>query len=173
MTPDELRNTILIHRNKLEVKDCNCIFSYVNFRTEVETRPLLEKLLKSNKIVTVPVTRVKEKRLDVIKIKDLERDLVPGYCSIPEPSEKQCKTNRIEPEKIDVILLPGSVFDTRCGRMGYGGGYYDRFLSAIPGATRIGLAFALQIVEKAPLQPHDERLDYVITESGIIKGCKR
>jgi 5-formyltetrahydrofolate cyclo-ligase len=53
---------------------------------------------------------------------------------------------------------------------GYGGGYYDRFVSAIPGALRVGLAFDLQIVEKAPLQDHDEILDLVITETRIIRA---
>ena len=69
-----------------------------------------------------------------------------------------------------MIVLPGSVFDERGGRFGYGGGYYDRFVSANPNALRVGFAFDLQIVPKAPLQAHDELLDLVITESRIISG---
>ncbi len=115
-------------------------------------------------------TRVKEKRLDAIRITDPETDLVPGYCNIPEPGEELCLRQKADPTEIDLILLPGSVFDKRGGRFGYGGGYYDRFVSSAPKASRIGLAFDLQIIEKAPLQSHDEILDIIITETRIIKG---
>jgi len=146
------------------------IFAYVSFRSEVATQELINTLLDKGKTVTVPITRIKEKRLDAIKITDPELDLVPGYCNIPEPREELCLQKKVDPADIDVIILPGSVFDRRGGRFGYGGGYYDRFVSAIPKAIRIGLAFDLQIVEKAPLQAHDEILDFVITETEIIRG---
>ena len=120
--------------------------------------------------MTVPITRVDEKRLDAIQIQNPELDLVPGYCKIPEPKEELCLKYKTDPVDIDMILLPGSVFDERGGRFGYGGGYYDRFVSSTPRAFRIGLAFDLQIIEKAPLQSHDEILDMIITETRIIKG---
>jgi 5-formyltetrahydrofolate cyclo-ligase len=78
----------------------------------------------------------------------------------------------VDPEKIEVILLPGSVFDKRGGRFGYGGGFYDRFVSAIPSATRIALAYDLQVVEHLPLQPHDELLNYVITQSETYSATR-
>ena len=156
--------------NLEEIINCNTIFVYVSFRSEVETLDLIQSFLNLGKIVTVPITRVMEKRLDAIRISDPATDLVPGYCDIPEPEEKLCLKQKVDPADIDVILLPGSVFDERGGRFGYGGGYYDRFVSAIPRALRVGLAFDLQIVEKAPLQDHDEILDLVITETRIIRG---
>ena len=115
---------------------------------------------------------MKEKRLDAIRITQPENDLVPGYCDIPEPKEELFISRYQAPESIDAIILPGSVFDERCGRFGYGGGFYDRFVSNIPSAHRIALAFELQIVERAPLQDHDELLDMVITEQKVIRYAR-
>ena len=190
--PKQLRKEILAARNTLtaeeiqtkssaigerlltlpEIQESTSIFLYVSFRSEVETTILLAKLLDLGKTVSVPITYLKERRLDAIRITNPERDLVPGYCDIPEPSKEILVSNYTAPETIDAIILPGSVFDTRCGRFGYGGGFYDRFVSAVPSACRIGLAFDLQIVERAPLQDHDELLDMVITESRIIRGVR-
>lgn len=188
-----LRETILAARNKLnrtereskskaiqerllglkEISDSQTIFAYVSFRSEVATLALIDALIAMGKTVVVPITRVKEKRLDAIHITNRSADLEPGYCNIPEPKEELCQSREIAPEKIEAILLPGSVFDERGGRFGYGGGYYDRFLENVPQAARIGLAFDLQIIDKAPLQEHDELLDLVVTESRVIYGAKR
>jgi 5-formyltetrahydrofolate cyclo-ligase len=66
--------------------------------------------------------------------------------------------------------MPGSVFDLRGGRLGYGGGFYDRFLqTAAPQALRIGLAYDLQVVAAVPLQRHDQQLDYLVTETRTIR----
>lgn len=155
-----------------QVNGRQSIFVYVSFRSEVVTYDLIDILIGMGKTVTVPITRVLEKRLDAIRITHPATDLRPGYCNIPEPTEELCRTNLVAPEAIETILLPGSVFDERGGRFGYGGGYYDRFLAQIPGATRIGLAFDLQIVEKAPLSAHDQLLDLVVTETRIISGTR-
>lgn len=164
---DAIRKTVL---NNERIMSRNTFFVYVSFRSEVATFELINDLIAAGKTVTVPITRTEEKRLDAIRIENLEEDLVPGYCDIPEPPESLCRTNKVDPAEIEVIILPGSVFDERGGRFGYGGGFYDRFVSAIPKSLRVGLAFELQIVEKAPLQPHDELLDLVITEKRIITG---
>jgi len=190
INPQKLRQTTLQNRNALtkeeiatrsekicetilqlpEIIKSKTIFAYVSFRSEVSTFKLIEALIASGKTVTVPITRVKAKRLDAIEISNVTSDLEPGYCDIPEPTKRLCETSIIDPSEIDAILLPGSVFDKRGGRFGYGGGFYDRFVSNIPNAVRIGLAFDLQIVEQIPLQPHDELLDFVVTESDCFKG---
>lgn len=188
--PQELRKTTLQNRNALnkeevtarsekicesilalpEIINSKTIFAYVSFRSEVSTFALIEALIANGKTVTVPITRVKDKRLDAIKINNVTSDLEPGYCDIPEPTKRLCETSIIDPSEINAILLPGSVFDKRGGRFGYGGGFYDRFVSNIPSATRIGLAFDLQVVDQIPLQPHDELLDFVVTETSSFKG---
>ena len=156
-----------------EIKDRQVIFAYVSFRSEVATLTLIDALIDMGKTVVVPITRVQEKRLDAIQITNRVLDLEPGYCNIPEPKKLLCDTKTIAPEKIETILLPGSVFDERGGRFGYGGGYYDRFLAQVPTAARIGLAYDLQIIDRAPLQEHDELLDLVVTESRVIYGEER
>jgi len=186
----QLRKKILTERNRLTVQEIKTkslaiqqrllaleqirnrqsIFVYVSFRSEVATLTLIDTLIDMGKKVIVPITRVHEKRLDAIHITNRLTDLEPGYCDIPEPKEALCISKEIAPEEIEIILLPGSVFDERGGRFGYGGGYYDRFLGNVPTATRIGLAYDLQIIEKAPLQVHDELLDMVVTESRVIHG---
>lgn len=156
-----------------EITSAKNIFIYVHFRSEVRTVELIDELLKMNKWISVPITHTQEKRMDAVHITDMSKDLVPGYCNIPEPHPDILHDNITEPENIDVVIIPGSVFDMRGGRMGYGGGYYDRFLEKIPYATRIGLAYDLQIVDKIPLQAHDELLDYTVTEQRIIEVPSR
>jgi len=151
-----------------EVQDATVIFIYVNFRSEVETRPLIDTLLKTGKTVSVPLTRADENRLEIVVISDPTAELAPGYCNIPEPTDECARAHAIKPEQLDLIILPGSVFDTRGGRFGYGGGYYDRLLEKIPEAARIALAFEVQLVDRLELQPHDQILDRIITEKRII-----
>lgn len=151
------------------IRQSSTVFIYVSFRSEVETVPVITELLKRGITVTVPLTRTAEKRLDIVRIEDPETDLVPGYCSIPEPREELAAARSVRAEELDLVILPGSVFDERGGRFGYGGGYYDRLLAQIPAAARYGLAFELQIRERLELQPHDQILDAVVTEKRIIR----
>lgn len=155
------------------VRSSDSIFIYVSFRSEVETLSLIRSLLDMGKKVSVPLTRVAEKRLDIVVIENPDQDLAPGYCKIPEPTEEVAAARTISAEELDLIILPGSVFDERGGRFGYGGGYYDRLLAQIPSAARYGLAFELQIVEQIDLQPHDQILDAIITEERLIKVSDR
>ncbi len=174
LTSEEISEKSRIIEKKIltldEIRSALNIFIYVSFRSEVSTLWLIEELMKDSKKISVPITHVAEKKMEAIHIEDLSRDLVPGYCNIPEPNEERVHNNVTDPLNIDVVIIPGSVFDKRGARFGYGGGYYDRFLEKIPFAVRIGLAFEMQIVEEAPIQPHDELLDYVVTEQGTIKA---
>lgn len=157
-----------------EFQRANTLFIYVSFRSELATLPIIEQILEAGKRVVVPVTLVAEKDLLPVMITDPVADLLPGYCSIPEPKKDIREKNCISAAEIDMVLLPGSVFDERGGRMGYGGGYYDRFVSAkAPQAKRIGLCHELQVVPKAPLQAHDEMLDFILTEERRISGIRK
>ena len=143
------------------------LFIYVNFRSEVETLGLIKKCINRDIRVAVPLVDASAVRMIPLLIKDPAQDLVPGYYNIPEPDPK--KSLRLEPGEIDAAIIPGSVFDIHGGRLGYGGGYYDRFLlTDAPQAKRIGLAFELQVVDKVPLEPHDQPLDILITEKRIV-----
>ncbi len=153
-----------------ETEKAKNVFSYVSFRSEVMTQWLIEELMKKQKTVSVPITYSAEKRMEAIFIQDLSKDLVPGNYGTMEPHQDFVHRNKVEAENIDIVLVPGSVFDERGGRFGYGGGFYDRFLEKIPYAVRIGLAFELQVAKEIPLQPHDELLDFIVTEQRIIEA---
>jgi 5-formyltetrahydrofolate cyclo-ligase len=143
------------------------LFIYVNFRSEVETLELIKNCINQDIRVAVPLVDASAVRMIPLLIKNPEQDLVPGYYNIPEPDPK--KSLRLEPGEIDAAVIPGSVFDIHGGRLGYGGGYYDRFLlTDAPQAKRIGLAFELQVVDKVELEPHDQPLDILITEKRIV-----
>ncbi|MGB3649079.1 MAG: 5-formyltetrahydrofolate cyclo-ligase [Desulfobulbales bacterium] len=151
----------------LGMQQWSTLFIYVNFRSEVETLELIKKCIYRDIRVAVPLVEASAVRMIPLLIKDPEQDLVPGYYNIPEPDPK--KSLRLEPGEIDAAVIPGSVFDIHGGRLGYGGGYYDRFLlNDAPQAKRIGLAFELQVVDNVPLEPHDQPLDILITEERIV-----
>ncbi len=189
---NELRNDILAQRDSIgeeerlkksriigetllsfaEIDSARNIFIYVSFRSEVETHRLIGELMRRGKRISVPFTRIDEKRLDAVHIEDMDKDLIPGYQGILEPQPARLEEGVTDPLNIDVVIIPGSVFDERGGRYGYGGGYYDRFLEKIPFAVRMGLAFDMQTVKEAPLQPHDELLDYIITEERVIEASR-
>lgn len=155
-------------RDLTAVQQAQTIFTYVNFRSEVETLGLIAGWLAAGKRVCVPLTLAAESRLAAYQITDPAQDLTPGYCQIPEPDPSRLP--QVKPTEIEVIILPGSAFDLNGGRLGYGGGYYDRFISQeAPRATRIGLAFALQVTADLPLLAHDQRLHTLVTEDRILR----
>lgn len=151
----------------LGMQQWSTLFIYVNFRSEVETLELIKKCINRDIRVAVPLVEASAVRMIPLLIKDPEQDLVPGYYNIPEPDPK--KSLPLNAGEIDAAVIPGSVFDIHGGRLGYGGGYYDRFLlNDAPQAKRIGLAFELQVVDNVPLEPHDQPLDILITEERIV-----
>ena len=110
--------------------------------------------------------RVNAGRLDIFRVASVY-DLLPGAFGIREPSD--APENAVAPGDIDLILVPGVAF-TRAGlRLGRGGGFYDRLLAGLPASTiRIGVCFASQVLDELPVEPHDQRVDFVATEEGIL-----
>ncbi|CAK8715289.1 MAG: 5-formyltetrahydrofolate cyclo-ligase [Candidatus Electronema aureum] len=149
------------------------LFMYVHFRSEVETLPLIEHFLAVGKTISVPLTLRKESRLLAVGITDPVSQLKPGCFGILEPTQEQKTQAVLDPATIDIALVPGSVFDRYGGRLGYGGGFYDRFLAQnAPQAYKIGLAYELQLVEEVPTEAHDQRMDMIITEEQLY-DCRR
>jgi len=150
-----------------EMKHWSTLFIYVNFRSEFETLELIQLCLSQGKRVAVPLVEASTVSMIPLLIQDPEKDLVSGYYGIPEPDPQ--KSLRVAVREIDAAVVPGSVFDIHGGRLGYGGGYYDRFLvNDAPQAKRVGLAFEMQVVEQVPVQPHDQPLDILVTEKRIV-----
>lgn len=161
-------HTLLL--NLPEIATAKHFFLYVHFRSEVETLPLLTHLLVAGKTVSAPLTLRKESRLLAVQITDPASQLEPGCFGILEPNKTQAAVN---PASIDIALVPGSVFDQGGGRLGYGGGFYDRFLSQdAPQALRVGLAFAMQLVDQVPTAAHDQLMDILVTEEQLY-DCRR
>jgi len=153
-----------------QVVTSEVIFCYVSYKSEVNTKKIIARLIELGKTVAVPLTLEKEKKLLAVCITDIDKDLTPGYCAIPEPKKELLAKHCINPAKIDTIIIPGSVFDLGCGRMGYGGGFYDRFIAyQSPEALRIGVCFETQIVEELKLEAHDKRMDIIVSEKRFLK----
>ena len=140
-------------------------FIYCSYRSEVETTGILHWALARKKRVSVPLTLPATRQLQARVISDPQIDLAPGYRGIPEPLAQTDK-NLVEPGSLEVAIIPGVGFDRRGHRLGYGAGYYDRFLALeAPQALRIGLAYTCQLVPELPTEPHDVPMDILITET--------
>ena len=135
---------------------CGTLFSYVPFRQEVDTWPLMRIALAEGKTVAVP--KVEGREMTFYRITG-EDDLVPGSFGILEPKEN-CPA--VSPASDDVMLLPGAAFDREGHRIGYGGGFYDRYLEKHPEPVKIGICFDFQLVDAIPAETFDQAADAVI-----------
>ena len=146
-------------------QNADMIFAYMAYRSEAETRPVLEQAFAAHKCVAVPRVLLSDAEqangtMVFCRIASLD-DCVKGSYGILEPRE-ECPI--IQPDENSLILVPGCAF-TRDGlRMGYGGGYYDRYLQLYPKAITVGYAFEEQIYDAIPSEAHDRRLDFVVTQ---------
>ncbi len=137
---------------------------YVGVGGEVRTLPLLEEAWRAGKRVVCPRIGI-DGRLESRQIRSPE-DLVAGPRGLRQPDPET--TVLVPPEEIDLVVAPGVGFDRQGRRLGFGGGYYDRFLSST-GASRLGLAFSLQIVDRIPQGPGDEPVHWIVTERETIE----
>lgn len=142
-------------------KNARRIFTYVDFNHEVETHDLILRCWADGKDVAVP--RVRGKDMDFYHLTDFDQ-LEPGYFGIPEPVRGEIVT-----WEDALMIVPGVAFDPDCHRVGYGQGFYDRYLSRHTGHPAIALAFSFQIVEAAPREATDILPDMVITENIVYK----
>lgn len=148
---------------------------YVDAGSEVRTRHTLPEALAHGKRVVVPWCVVETNELELFHLEDMS-ELVEGAYKILEPREelRRLPAKVVRPEDLDLVMVPGTAFDPRGGRMGQGKGYYDRLLArARPGAPLVALAFDCQIFDEIPVAPHDVFMDLVLTETRAIKGKGR
>ena len=138
------------------------IFGYYPIRNEVDVVPVLEAAFSLNKKVALPKCIDRHGNMLFYLINSFD-DLIPGAFNIPEPKEG---LKEIYPDE-GLMLVPGVGFDERCFRLGYGGGYYDRFIGSQKGVSYIAPAYEFQICS-IPLEAHDMCTDMVITEKRII-----
>ncbi len=151
----------LINSDFFKISQKIAFYHYIN--REVDLTPAMERALNEGKEVYLPKVHTEERRLTFHRIFDF-RELSPGVYGIPEPP---LKNPLIEADAIELILVPGLAFDLQKFRLGYGGGFYDRFLRTTK-ATKIGIAFSFQIVEALPFDSWDEKMDFILTEKGFF-----
>lgn len=144
------------------------IMVYMALPQEVQTTRIIAQARLWQKRVAVPV--VYGNRLAAVELPDDPTQLRRGRFGILEPYGTQVA---IPPEEIGSIMVPGVAFDYRGGRLGFGKGYYDRFLAQLPATTyRCGLAFGIQIVPCVPQTSHDICMHGIVTEQGVIPCMK-
>ena len=164
---------ILENSNKIEsrlfclevYRKAKVIMFFASFNNEVFTHEMIKKSLKSK---TVIVPKVLHHEIEPSLIIDFD-NLISGKFGIPEPIELM----KIAYKNIDLVLVPGIVFEKEGNRIGYGFGYYDKFLRKVPKAVKIGLAFDFQIVDKIPNEKHDVPVDFIVTEKRVVECRKK
>ena len=143
----------------------DAVMLYLSMRSEVETLGLLEALLDSGKQVCAPVVDTEQLALIPRRIQNLETELVRHSYGMLEPSAA-CPL--FPAEHLQLIVVPGIAFDRNGYRLGYGKGFYDRFLARCPHAVAIGLAYRVQLVEDTFPQEWDVPVQHIFTETGRI-----
>ncbi|GGG21308.1 5-formyltetrahydrofolate cyclo-ligase [Paenibacillus abyssi] len=154
------------------------VMLYVAFRSEVDTRPLVEWAWQAGLTVIVPLSDPLSRTMTLYELRDWS-ELRPGAYGIlePDPGKAAVCSEDFVP---DAVFVPGLSFDTAGGRLGYGGGYYDRFRERLlsklgPGRPMpcwIGLAFEAQLADRIPREPHDANVDAVMTERTLYANSQ-
>ena len=145
----------------IENEGFDTVMLYLSMRSEVETFDLLGALLQQGKTVCAPVVDTRQLALTPHQIRNPKTELVRHRYGLLEPSA----TCPIFPtSQLQLIIVPGIAFDANGYRLGYGKGFYDRFLAKCPDAVRVGLAYQLQVVEDTYPQTWDVPVQYIFTE---------
>ncbi len=151
-----------------EYRRASTIMIYLDFRNEVRTGELVKKSMAAGKNVAVPVTDVAGCRLTPSLLLNYPGDLQPGAWDILEPSPQAVRP--LDPEKLDLVIVPGVVFDTAGYRLGYGRGFYDRFLPRTgQGTVFAGLAYEFQVLPDIFPGQHDMPMHLILTEDRLIR----
>jgi len=145
------------------------VHTYVSSKdNEVDTLALIRLSLEGRKRVAVPVVRPGTRTLGHAEIRDLGQ-LQPGRWGLSEPGADHALWLE-DLEEIDLVIVPGLAFDPCGNRLGLGGGYYDRFLALVR-APKVGLTYQALLLDELPAEPHDIRVDIVVTEAAVY-FCK-
>jgi 5-formyltetrahydrofolate cyclo-ligase len=140
------------------------LFCFVSFRSEINTFPIIEQSLKLGKEISVPKINLSTGEMHAYIIEDLNSSLEPGHYGILEPVTT-CR--ELDYHRLELIITPGLAFTLHGERLGYGGGFYDRFMGCHKQAISCALTYNRLILSELPVKEHDLAVDYVITESGV------
>ncbi|WP_227934981.1 5-formyltetrahydrofolate cyclo-ligase [Alkalihalobacillus deserti] len=132
---------------------------------EVDTYEIIKKGWKENKKIAVPRADFKTKKMTFYELTSFDQ-LEQSAFRMKEPKETLCRI--ISKGEMELVIVPGVAFDKRGYRLGYGGGFYDRFLPHIKAPT-IALAFSCQLVKEVPVDIHDWKIDHIISPTGFYR----
>lgn len=156
----DLKSKIIEEKILNYINEYENFLIYINIKSEVKTNFLIQRLILLNKKVFIP--KIIEDEMCFIKINSLE-DLELGKYNIPEPIKGQ-----IYKGEEALVIVPGLVFSREKYRIGYGKGYYDKFISKNRQNFYLGICFENQIIDSFYFDKFDEKLDVIITEENII-----
>ena len=166
MDKNEVRQLIMNRRHFRLIPTLTAaenVFLYMSYNREVDTYMLLSQCFMDGKKVYAPKVLSKT-QMEFYCLSD-ENDLVSGYMGIMEPSDV-CDKAKI---RDGLFIMPGLAFDYDFHRIGYGGGFYDRYLSEDNTFIKAALAFDFQLLESIPYEEHDLKPDYIITQTQFIR----
>lgn len=145
-----------------QIKESEAVFIYLSFRSEIDTLELLRQLWALGKKTYVP--KVVNGEMDFYEISSF-KELEPGFYGILEPVTTKCVSGCA-----GVMIMPGLAFDLQKNRIGYGGGYYDRYLEKYKNEQlyTIAAAYDFQVVEKLEVEGYDYPVDILVTETRIL-----
>lgn len=155
-----------------EYEQASRIMIYADFRKEVPTGLLMDRILQDGKRLVLPLTDASFQIIPYVLPEGLKKwrdHLIPSSFGVPEPDPGFWLS--VDPKTIDLVLIPGSVFDEKGGRIGYGKGCYDRFLPKLdPCVPKIALAYDFQVVPSVPVDDKDVTMDKILTiTTNLIK----
>ncbi len=142
-------------------KTAKTIMLYMPIAGEVDTSAIMREAFKDGKRVVLPVTDAENNIIPCFAEEDTQ--FCEGKFSVQEPKN----TAIADPKAIDVVIVPGIAFDKSGGRVGFGKGCYDGFLKSTD-AVRVGVCYEFQMCEKIPTEPHDEKMDFAVTEKRVV-----
>ncbi len=164
---DAQTRSAAVHANLLLLPEfwaASLLLTYVSIDNEVDTRTIIRSAREEGRRIAIPRIRT-DNSMDWVEIQSLD-GLNPGKHGIPEPPSAALP---LAPCLDSVVLVPALAFNTAGHRIGFGGGYFDRFLAGFGGVS-IGLAYDYQVIEPWQPAPHDRPVQFVVTESTVYRA---
>lgn len=151
-------------------REANNIFIYISYGSEIDTKCIIARALKEGKNIYVPRTEFSTRLMNAVKINNLNNLIESKYGALEPEKDKPF----IDPNDLDLIVVPGVAFDEYGGRIGYGAGFYDRYFKKINDANKsrimkLVLAYDFQLIDKVPTDEEDVSVDAVMTEKQFVK----
>jgi len=171
LTEEEIVQKSIAIENRLfefaNFLEASIVLLYVSTPGEISASRIIKKCYDFGKMVILPAFNPETGSATLMKVDNIETDLVPGPRGFLEPDRGKCKVVPIE--CIDIAIIPGIAFDEKGARLGNGEGYYDRLIPELPVTTRkVALTLEDQMAPQVPMEAHDKHVDIIITDERII-----